>query len=280
MPSFPVLGRHLQSCPSVLACSLQVKQWFVLCSALYLLSGTTKTTWLHAGVRPADWELKPVLHSSNRTVLLRESVVAVGLFCQALSACSALHWLLLIRDWHWYGTCASWDASHSSHIGKLFNRGAWKDQPPGAGDRPHLFHCLFIYSANIVFLDSGLPVKFITGHIAKLTISVTFSHCPLPGLFWFLVLGLSSSLALCSHRPTPLFLVVVLLGAVALRDTINLPLLTGLWFVCDSLALSWPIDTKQAWLTLGFSRQWKETDRLCGQALCWGPGCGWEQLGL
>ena len=32
--------------------------------------------------RPADWELKPVLHLPNRTVLLRGSVVAVGLFCQ------------------------------------------------------------------------------------------------------------------------------------------------------------------------------------------------------
>ena len=82
MPGFPVLGRHLQSCPRVLACSLQVKQWFVLCSALSLLSGTTKTTWLHAGARHADWELKPVLHLPNRAVLLRESVVAVGLFCQ------------------------------------------------------------------------------------------------------------------------------------------------------------------------------------------------------
>ena len=81
MPSFPVLGRHPQSCLSVLACSLQVKQWFVLHSALYLISGTTKTAWLHAGARPADWELKPVLHLSNRTVLLRESVGAVGLFC-------------------------------------------------------------------------------------------------------------------------------------------------------------------------------------------------------
>lgn len=82
MPSFLVLGRHPQSCPRALACSLQVKQWFVLRSALYLLSGTTKTIWLHAGARPADWELKPVLHLPNRTVLLRGSVVAVGLFCQ------------------------------------------------------------------------------------------------------------------------------------------------------------------------------------------------------
>ena len=44
--------------PSVLACCLQVEQQFVLGSALYLLSGTTKETWRHAGTRTADHELK------------------------------------------------------------------------------------------------------------------------------------------------------------------------------------------------------------------------------
>lgn len=57
MSSLPCLA-DVPSATSVLACSLQVEQQFVLGSALYLLSGTTKETWRHAGTRTADHELQ------------------------------------------------------------------------------------------------------------------------------------------------------------------------------------------------------------------------------
>lgn len=37
----------------------------------------------------------------------------------ALSLCSNLSWLMVIRSWRWHGTCISWDGSCSSYTGRL-----------------------------------------------------------------------------------------------------------------------------------------------------------------
>lgn len=39
----------------------------------------------------------------------------------ALSTCSGLSWLMVIRGWRWPSTCITWDASRSSSAGRLLS---------------------------------------------------------------------------------------------------------------------------------------------------------------
>lgn len=129
----------------------------------------------------------------------------------ALSLGRPLCWLMLIRGWCWHGTCTSgmWiTAPTEGEARKALATRSLRLFPGFPIDYP------FIQQTFVSFFNSGLPMELIARHISKPTASVVFSHCPLPGLFWFVAPGFhSSSLALCSLGPVLLLLIVVVPGS-------------------------------------------------------------------
>lgn len=189
MSSFPCLSDP--ACLLALSRWNDSLSWALLCPCLV---ESQRRPGLLLGPDLQTTNSKPVLCVSNPTVLPKESAVDVGLISQEK------WWIVCVEHLRQpvlaHGSqglalarhlCISWEASRSSYTGRLLNGGSRKEPTP---------MCLGLslsFSIDSSFIQQTLAFSLCSArtihhrHISKPTISVIFSHCPLPGLFWLVV---------------------------------------------------------------------------------------------